>query len=206
MPASRVFARTRSTPPSSLYGFVRVVPTIVPPRGRMPEISRSVSGWNVPSTRPRHPSRTATPSSPRSPGRLVPAIGGAPRHGGDHGVQPGAVPAAGEECDPSRHGRNPTGLLQALPQGARRMRMLAALRSRGRPKWRNWQTRRTQNPVPERACGFDPHLRHLQRGARAAFREVDCGAGSRDTAAATDGGSFEGEGGTLKKRGFVALM
>src|SRR5215203_6102481 len=28
------------------------------------------------------------------------------------------------------------------------------------PKWRNWQTRRTQNPVPERACGFDPHLRH----------------------------------------------
>src|SRR5215203_3246626 len=28
------------------------------------------------------------------------------------------------------------------------------------PKWRNWQTRRTQNPVPERACGFDSHLRH----------------------------------------------
>src|SRR5919204_4772004 len=25
------------------------------------------------------------------------------------------------------------------------------------PKWRNWQTRRTQNPVPARACGFDPH-------------------------------------------------
>src|ERR1051325_9645043 len=32
------------------------------------------------------------------------------------------------------------------------------------PKWRNWQTRRTQNPVPERACGFDSHLRHLSRG------------------------------------------
>src|SRR6185436_9544403 len=29
-----------------------------------------------------------------------------------------------------------------------------------RPKWRNWQTRRTQNPVPLGACGFDSHLRH----------------------------------------------
>ena len=28
------------------------------------------------------------------------------------------------------------------------------------PKWRNWQTRGTQNPVPARACGFDSHLRH----------------------------------------------
>src|SRR2546421_1597819 len=29
------------------------------------------------------------------------------------------------------------------------------------PKWRNWQTRRTQNPVPFGGCGFDPHLRHF---------------------------------------------
>src|SRR5947209_6908164 len=29
------------------------------------------------------------------------------------------------------------------------------------PKWRNWQTRRTQNPVPFGECGFDSHLRHL---------------------------------------------
>src|SRR5882757_6702865 len=29
-----------------------------------------------------------------------------------------------------------------------------------RPKWRNWQTRRTQNPVPSGECGFDSHLRH----------------------------------------------
>jgi hypothetical protein len=28
------------------------------------------------------------------------------------------------------------------------------------PKWRNWQTRRTQNPVPSGECGFDSHLRH----------------------------------------------
>src|SRR4051794_20733310 len=29
----------------------------------------------------------------------------------------------------------------------------------GAPKWRNWQTRRTQNPVPFGECGFDSHLR-----------------------------------------------
>ncbi len=26
--------------------------------------------------------------------------------------------------------------------------------------WRNWQTRQTQNLVPERVCGFDPLRRH----------------------------------------------
>lgn len=29
-----------------------------------------------------------------------------------------------------------------------------------RPEWRNWQTRRIQNPVPVRECGFDSHLRY----------------------------------------------
>ena len=28
-------------------------------------------------------------------------------------------------------------------------------------RWRNWQTRRTQNPVPSGACGFDSHLAAL---------------------------------------------
>ena len=28
------------------------------------------------------------------------------------------------------------------------------------PGWRNWQTRRTQNPVPLGECGFKSHLRH----------------------------------------------
>ena len=27
-------------------------------------------------------------------------------------------------------------------------------------RWRNWQTRRTQNPVPSGACGFDSHPPH----------------------------------------------
>jgi hypothetical protein len=29
----------------------------------------------------------------------------------------------------------------------------------GAPKWRNWHTRRIQNPFPARGCGFDSHLR-----------------------------------------------
>ena len=28
------------------------------------------------------------------------------------------------------------------------------------PRWRNWQTRQTQNLLSERACGFDSHPRH----------------------------------------------
>jgi hypothetical protein len=31
-----------------------------------------------------------------------------------------------------------------------------------KPTWRNWQTRRTQNPVPARECGFDPLRRHTK--------------------------------------------
>ena len=30
-----------------------------------------------------------------------------------------------------------------------------------KPTWRNWQTRRTQNPVTARSCGFDPLRRHV---------------------------------------------
>ena len=55
---------TASTPPSILYGFVLVVPRIVPPRGRRPEISRGPSGSKIPSTRPRQPSRMPTISHP----------------------------------------------------------------------------------------------------------------------------------------------
>ena len=42
---------------------------------------------------------------------------------------------------------------------------------RSRPKWRNWQTRRTQNPVPSGECGFDSHLRHCSR-ARSALGTI----------------------------------
>ena len=33
-----------------------------------------------------------------------------------------------------------------------------------RSVWRNWQTRRVQVPVPVRACGFDSHHGHNERG------------------------------------------
>ena len=38
------------------------------------------------------------------------------------------------------------------------------------PGWRNWQTRWTQNPVPARECGFDPHSgHHLETRRMAGF-------------------------------------
>src|SRR5213082_326142 len=64
--ALRNVSSTLSTPPSSLNGFVRVVPMIVPPRGSNPEISRGPSGSNNPSTSPRQPSRTPRNSCPRT--------------------------------------------------------------------------------------------------------------------------------------------
>ena len=34
------------------------------------------------------------------------------------------------------------------------------------PEWRNWQTRRIQNPFPARECGFESHLRYWRSPAR----------------------------------------
>ena len=53
------------------------------------------------------------------------------------------------------------------------MQLLTASKSSGifymkvEAEWRNWQTRKTQNLVPERACGFDSHLGYQlnERGA-----------------------------------------
>src|SRR3954454_9199597 len=48
---------------------------------------------------------------------------------------------------------------EAPERGARRFSFVRTMRVA--PKWRNWQTRRTQNPVPFGECGFDSHLRHV---------------------------------------------
>ena len=48
----------------------------------------------------------------------------------------------------------------AADGAASRVRRRRLYDSSHQPKWRNWQTRRTQNPLPARACGFEPHLRH----------------------------------------------
>jgi hypothetical protein len=73
---------------------------------------------------------------------------------------------------PAQHQRAP-----GLPPGKARLRPPAAAHSTTKkpttpryhppttPKWRNWQTRRTQNPVPLGECGFDSHLRHSRRQA-----------------------------------------
>src|SRR3954447_4076011 len=67
------FSRTFSIPPSTLYGFVREVRMIVPPRGRIPEIARPSSGRNVPSIIPRQPCRMPTTSAFRLMARRVTA-------------------------------------------------------------------------------------------------------------------------------------
>ena len=41
---------------------------------------------------------------------------------------------------------------------------------KNKPVCWNWQTRRTQNPLPAMACGFDPHYRHQQQVPCTQFR------------------------------------
>ena len=92
--ADAKFSRTRSTPPSTLYGFVRVVPRIVPPRGRSPEISRRPRGSKIPSDEP-------SPALPDADD-VVLEVQPSASDRTNHRVQPGAVAAAGE--DPDAHG------------------------------------------------------------------------------------------------------
>ena len=39
------------------------------------------------------------------------------------------------------------------------------------PKWWNWQTRRIQNPLAVRSCGFDSHLRYFRAGGETGRRK-----------------------------------
>ena len=57
-------AGTQHVTPDAVYGLVREVPRIVPPRGRMPDSSRTPSGSSRSSTSPRHPARTPITSQP----------------------------------------------------------------------------------------------------------------------------------------------
>src|SRR5678815_2142407 len=41
------------------------------------------------------------------------------------------------------------------------------------PEWRNWQTRRTQNAVSARACGFESRLRHHIESGRSTDRVLE---------------------------------
>ena len=61
---SKVSRDPLAAPSSRLNGFVREVPRIVPPRGRIPRVDSIVSSSASPSSGPRQPSRKPTISSP----------------------------------------------------------------------------------------------------------------------------------------------
>ncbi len=85
-----------STPPSTLYGFVRDVPRMVPPRGRMPRMKCDVERASCgPRSTPRQPSMEAD--------ELVAVDRLALAHdGSDHRVEPRAVAATGQQSDSHR--------------------------------------------------------------------------------------------------------
>ena len=92
---ARSSASTRSTPPSSLKGFVRLVPMIVPPRGRIPD---TCCGAEVLEDRLDETAPALADGDDVPAGRVRPADDGA-----NDRVQPGAVAAAGEDADALRH-------------------------------------------------------------------------------------------------------
>ena len=94
-PRARRCSSTASTPPSTLYGFVREVPRIVPPRGSRP-------GDLAAAERLEDPVDEPAPALAHADD-LVPARERPPRDRPDDRVQPGAVAAAGEDSD--LHGR-----------------------------------------------------------------------------------------------------
>jgi hypothetical protein len=59
-----MFSAIVSGPSSRLNGFVREVPRIVPPRGRMPRVDSIVSSSCRLSSGPRQPSRKPTIACP----------------------------------------------------------------------------------------------------------------------------------------------
>src|SRR5690242_5376051 len=120
-------SRTFSIPPSTLYGFVREVRRIVPPRGRIPEIAWPSSGRKTPSIIPRQPCRMPITSASRLIARRVTARITAFRPGqspppvripmvfgisGDLADRPADVALVIELCDGDRP-------LLAVPQGER---------------------------------------------------------------------------------------
>ena len=79
---------------------------------------------------------------------------GGPQRGGTHGspaspLLPRLLPEQSERA--SRPAKPASGRKPEAPMSGY---------DRSEPKWRNWQTRRTQNPVPSGEWGFDSPLRH----------------------------------------------
>ena len=89
-------ASTRRGPSSVLYGFVRDVPRIVPPRGSRPRTDRS-SEQAIDS-----PSISAAPTVAVADDRVAVLAHALAHDGPDDRVQPRAVAAAGQHSDPHR--------------------------------------------------------------------------------------------------------
>lgn len=110
------------------------------------EVGRgSISGgWRGPAGLPAVPERVDfAPSSTRRSESLTPCRFAA-------GSRESSGPCGGDPCR-GPHGR------QAV-RSNRGTRTTAGIS--WRPKWRNRQTQRIQNPPPSKACGFESHLRH----------------------------------------------
>src|SRR5437588_7712591 len=96
----------------------------------------------------RSPRTAAKPISPASESLLLTL----PPQSPTGRVHRGPRPAAAASIGPFHRAFQPTS---------------AATVAATTPKWRNWQTRRTQNPVGETPCGFESHLRHCPAYDRA---------------------------------------
>ena len=90
--ALRAWPCTRAGPSSVLYGFVRDVPRIVPPRGSSPRTDSSVSGTDSPSIEP-------APAVPVADDLVLEVRGTLAHHGADHRVEARAVTTAREHAD-----------------------------------------------------------------------------------------------------------
>ena len=83
---------TASTPPSILYGFVRDVPRMVPPLGRMPRQCSMLSGQ-------REVLGQALPAVTESDEGVAVLDFAFADHGPDNGIEPRAVATAGQHSD-----------------------------------------------------------------------------------------------------------
>src|SRR5712692_5467665 len=125
--------------------------------------------WNCVAIRHQKPNR---PRGFSPGGAAIPIVAVSEEETGFSAISSGSVLIAAE----ARKKR--------LARGLRQWQGYVML-NKNAPEWRNWQTRRTQNPVAARPCGFNSLLRHHRRQPtirlRASVileRPITCGRGA----------------------------
>src|SRR5713226_4529475 len=103
--------------------------------------------WNCVAIRHQKPNR---PRGFSPGGAAIPIVAGSEEETGFSAISSGSVLIAAE----ARKKRLARGL---------RPRQGYVMLNKNAPEWRNWQTRRTQNPVAARPCGFNSLLRHQRK-------------------------------------------